>query len=195
MQVTQEYIDTLMAGVMKKAKHNREKIGYDADEKFAPVALVVGLKGEIAVTEMAWQTLREKHLKHAALAAAAKSEGATAIVLVNDVRWTNSDLFSDYFHLDKPGVMGLEEWQKEYVSILKGTYGGSIKELPRQLWGEAVCVSMKGPLFEPTMRMAHYQRGPNDTVVWLEEKRGEGYANPQINILPDWWTESEAEPS
>jgi hypothetical protein len=195
MQVTQEYIDTLLDGVLKKAKYNREIIGYAADEKFAPVALAVGPKGEIAVMDMGWNTPREKRIKHEALSMAAKSEGATAIVLVNDVRWTNSDKFSDYFHIERPNVMGLEAWQEEYLSILRGTYGDSIKELPRELWGEGICVSVKGPLFEPRIRMAHYERGHNDTVVWLTEKYEEGFANAQISILPDWWKESDAKPS
>jgi hypothetical protein len=195
MQVTQEYIDTLLDGVLKKAKYNREIIGYDADEKFMPVAMVVGPKGEIAVTGMAWRSQREKRIKHEALSMAARSEGATAIVLVNDEKWTNSDRFSDYFHIDRPQAIGIEAWEEEYLSILRGTYGGSIKELPRELWDEGICVSVKGPLFEPRIKMAHYERGHNDTVVWRTEKDEEGFANAQINLLPDWWEESDAKPS
>jgi hypothetical protein len=194
MNVTQEYIDTLLDGVVKKARFNREKIGYDSQD-FVPTILAVGPSGEIAAQPMGWTSDLEKRMKMEALSRTARQLGALAIVMINDARWTNSDKFGAYFHLPSPAAIGLEAWKQEYYSILRGTYGGDLRLLPRELWGEAVIVSMKGPLFEPKMKILGYQKGPNDTVDWTGEMLDEGFSPGEINVLPDWWTESEAKPS
>lgn len=85
----------------------------------------------------------EKRIKMAALSAAAKDAGAIAILMVNDARWAHADKFGEYFHLPPIEEIGVEKWGREYLSIINGVYGGSLGNCPREVWEEALCVSIK----------------------------------------------------
>jgi hypothetical protein len=183
--------DNLLRSLLEKAKTNRQKLGYRDAHKFAQCAIVIGPRGEQAVLPVQWKSNREKHIVMEALSIAARKEGAAAIVLISDARWTMSDKFSAYFHLPDPKEIGLDAWQKEYLSILKGIYGGEMEQLPRELWDEAVIVGGKGPLVGEHMQMARYREGRNDSVEWINEpfikgSESESY-QVQFNMLPDWW--------
>lgn len=196
MVVTTEYIDELMAHATKIGKRERGKIGYKDDHRFTPVAIVVGPGGEQAVFPFEHKSPRHKQIMATALAQAARSEGALAIVLVSDTRWANSEKFSAYFHLPDPKTMGLEAWTKEYSSIVNGIYGGSLGNCPREVWEEALVIAVKGPLITPRMMMLKYREGKNDTVEWLQEESvGDMKFQIQFSVIPDWWEESNAKPA
>jgi hypothetical protein len=85
--------------------------------------------------------------------------------------------------------IGVEAWGKLYSRALTERYDGQIKNLPRQYWKEALCIVMKGPELHGKipMRMAQYERGPNDSIHWLPTKSGDEYGAFHFNLLPDWW--------
>src|SRR5579862_5599078 len=97
MEVTMEYINTLLDHVMATARQNRENIGYDGE--FMPVAVVVGPEGQQAVLPMNHRSNAEKRAKFDALAQAAEEMGVVAIAVTSDVRWSDSDKFTSYFHM------------------------------------------------------------------------------------------------
>jgi hypothetical protein len=184
MDLTIEKFDDLLRLTLEKAKTNRAKFGYSGEAKFAPCALVIGPHCEQAVLPMKWSTAREKRVMMAALSHAARSQNASAVVLITDVRWCDAQKFSDYFHLEPVAKIGLEAWEKEYSEIIRGVYG-NMSQLPRELWSEAVTVAGKGPLVGEQILMATYREGKNDSVEWVDEGPKKDAVN--MYLLEDWW--------
>jgi hypothetical protein len=59
-------------------------------------------------------------------------------------------------------------------------------------------VSIKGPAIEPEMRFFRYEKGPRDSVVWLEDGdtiKDKSEVSVKINMLPDWWEEPTGRPA
>jgi hypothetical protein len=197
MELTQERIDEMMKHAAEVGKGNRERLGYSNDN-FVPVAVIVGPHCEEAVMSIRHRNNDEKRIKMAALSAAAKDAGAIAILMVNDARWAHADKFGEYFHLPPIEEIGVEKWGREYLSILNGVYGGSLGNCPREVWEEALCVSIKGPAVEPQMLFLRYEKGPGDTVKWLDGAdtiADKDAVAVKINILPDWWDEPTGRPA
>jgi hypothetical protein len=198
MEVTKEFVDELLDHAAKMAKQKRTALGYSGEDRFVPVAIVVGPHGEQAILPMTHHDGDDKRIRYNALSQAARSEGALAILIVNDTRWANADAFAAYFHMPKIEEIGLDAWSKEYNSILWGVYGGSLGNCPREVWEEALVVAVKGPAITPTMKMMKYRKGAGDSIEWLNETTTETEKDAvgvKMNILPDWWEEPSGRPS
>jgi|SRR5580704_10336430 hypothetical protein len=197
MELTREKIDKLMTEMSQAAKLNRERMGYSS-QNFEPVALVIGPRLEHAITSLRHNSNEEKRAKTRALAMAARETKALAIVLVADARWSHADKFGAYFHIPPMEEIGLDAWTAQYYEILNGIYGGTLENCPREVWDEAVVVSIKGPAIEPEMRFFRYEKGPRDSVVWLEDGdtiKDKSEVSVKINMLPDWWEEPTGRPA
>jgi hypothetical protein len=194
MEVTKEFVDELLEHAAMMAKQKRTALGYSGEDKFIPVAIVVGPSGQQAVLSMKHGGDDDKRIRYTALSVAARSEGVLAIVLVNDMRWAHADTFANYFHLPKIEEIGLDAWTKEYHSIVYGVYG-SLGNCPREVWEEALVIAVKGPAITPTMKTLKYCKGEGDTIEWLEEETTGDAVRVQMNVLPDWWEEPSGKPS
>jgi hypothetical protein len=181
--MNEEQIEELMNHMLSVGKSNRERAGYK-DENFLPVANIIGPNGESALAPLRFRDDREKHILMNALSTAARAEGAQAIVIVSDTRFTESPAFGEYFSI--PKNTPVEKFQQDYLRILREGYGGEIKNLPRELWKEAVCVAIKGPLIRSRLKMAYYVEGEGDRVEWVE---GDGLkaGDALFHMIPDWW--------
>jgi hypothetical protein len=183
MQITQEKIEALVSGLNDTAKRNRERKGYKGE--LAPCAIVVGPQSEHSVLPLPWRNDDEKRTMMLALSATARQMNVAAIAIISNTRFVDGNKFADYFHIGRIEDIGLEAFKKEYQSITVGVYGGSIANLPRAVWQEAVIVACKGPLIQSTIRTNIYDEGPNDTIHWIkEDTEPEGL---QMLMLPDWW--------
>lgn len=173
---------------MKVAKKQRSAIPYSHDEQFPNTVIVIGPNLQVVAQPVTWSDNREKYLKMKAWAEAAKMSDARALALVSDTRWTESDVFADYFKIPNVKDLGVEEYSKIYNQILhKPPYNGEVKNLPRQLWNEAIVIAMKGPRMKMQTRFARYVEGPRDTIQWLLPVPGMEYKETQFNLVPDWW--------
>lgn len=186
MELNKENIGALLDSLLMTAKAERARIPYSQDEGMRQYVLAIGPNGEAEMLPIQWRDEREKYFKMKAVSKVAQDTLCSAVVLISDTRWTNSDKFGDYFHIPPVKEIGLEKWRKEYHTILGGMYGGLIKNLPRELWSEAVIVIIKGPRIKCESRMAPYVEGPNDTIQYTEET--DSFAGiKEFNLLPDWW--------
>ena len=176
-------LDTLLI----EAKKERARYKYSDDEQMGNTVVVFGPEGEKAVLPLNWRDANEKWKKMNAVAKAAKDTEAQAIVLITDSRWVKGDIIGLHLGIAPIEEIGVAEFQKRYWSILSGKFGGQIKNLPRELWNEGVLVAIKGPQIEPQMRMACYNQGPHDDVVYVAGDSPQDNGVTQLNVIPDWW--------
>lgn len=179
-------VEQILDELLEAAKWRRASIPYSENEGMEQMVVFVGPEGEIASQSLTWNDEREKYAKMRAVSEIAKKTLTVAIVMISDTRFTKSDKFGEYFHLPPISEIGFEQWQKEYKTILNGIYGGLIKNLPRELWTEAVLTVIKGPQIPCQSRMAAYTEGPNDSIQFIEtaDMKSDG---TKFNLLPDWW--------
>jgi hypothetical protein len=179
-------VEQVLDELLEAAKWRRASIPYSDNEGMEQMLVFVGPQGEIASQTMTWNSEREKYAKMRAVSEVAQKTFTVAIVMISDTRFVRSEKFEKYFHLPPISEVGLEKFQQEYKTILNGIYGGLIRNLPRELWTEAVMTVIKGPLIPCQSRLAAYIEGPNDSIQFIEteDTKGEG---TKFNLLPDWW--------
>jgi predicted SpoU family rRNA methylase len=180
-------VSATLDALLIQAKKTRASYRYSEDEKMMNTLIVIGPDDERAVFPVGWRDEREKRIKMDSFAHAARQLQAQAIVLISDTRWTMSDIFALHFGLTSIEESNVEEFRKRYSTILNTMFDGQIKNLPREMWNEAVMVAIKGPGIEPQTRMASYNKGPNDDVVFTGDNPHSEMGRMQINIIPDWW--------
>ena len=185
MNEVDEYVKPMMQMLLDRAKEIRAGYKYSEDEKMMPCAFIFG--DEITIMMMCWKDEREKYQMAAAANAMARTRKAKALSFVTDSRWVRSDRFALYY--DLPIRQDYEKFRREYHRILK-EHGGQMKNLPRQLWEEAVVVFTNGPGIPTVVQMAPYEEGPGDTIRWLPmdtEFQGKD-AHYKSDMLTDWWS-------
>jgi hypothetical protein len=185
-------VDALLNGMMLTAKYNREQIGYDDEERFMPVALLLGQHFETTIIPCNWRDEREKYALMGGVSEYAKKHFIRAVVLITDTRWTVPKDVTPILGLPPFEEVGLDIWKSRYSKALnQPPYNGQIKNLPRHCWHEAVMVIMKAPELKGKIpsRFAQYERGPNNTIHWLSPDRSQPKDDRTIhfNLLPDWW--------
>jgi hypothetical protein len=181
-------VNGLLNKLMLTAKEDRARSKYSEDESFVPKLIFIGLEDQVAVTPAGWRSEEEKYAMMRAAAEAARLTFSQAIAVASDVRWVVSDAFCEHFQIEHPRSMEpahIEEFQKRYLAILS-EHDGQVKNLPRQLWKEAVMVAIKGPRCGTHARLAPYDRGPGDTVHYLPRDPEEEHRY-QMNLIPEWW--------
>lgn len=179
-------VTKLLEVTLAQAKQERAAWRYSEDEKMGNTCIAIGPEGQASAVPLRWRNNDEKHFKMKALAKAARACRTQAIVLVSDTRWLKADIFALHFGLPQPAECGLENFQQRYLAIMATMFDGQIKNLPHELWNEAVIAAIKGPAIKPQVRMASYCQGPNDEVVYttgMDDKGDEAF----LNIIPDWW--------
>lgn len=179
-------VEQILDELLDVAKIRRASIPYSDNEGMEQKVVFIGPQGEVASVNLTWNDEREKYAKMKAVSKTARDTFCSAVVMITDTRWTKSDEFGEYFHLPPVKEIGFEAWRKEYHTILNGIYGGLIKNLPRQLWTEAILTIMKGPRIKCQSRMASYIEGPNDSIQFIETDQL-NQDTTQFNLLPDWW--------
>ena len=182
--MTQEKFEELISMLLEKAKTNRMRYGYSGGDRFAHCAIVFGPSCEQAVMPLKWQSDQQKDIVMDALSHAAGATNASAVVTINDTRWSDEDRFCKYFNVPSSEEIGFEEFQKRYYEIRMKHGNGDIAALPREIWDEAICVSGKGPKLLAQCRLASYREGPNDSLVWIEDDKTQP---ADMLLLPDWW--------
>jgi hypothetical protein len=179
----------LLNKMLLVAKEDRARYKYSEEEAFVPKVMFIGPENEVFVTPAQWRGEREKYAMMSAAAEVARKTFAQAIMLASDTRWVLFEPFNNYFHVEPPRSMERAEtdaYQQRYLAILR-EHDGQVKNLPRQLWSEAVMVAIKGPRCGTHHIMAPYDRGPNDTVHYLPPERDQDNARTQMNLIPEWW--------
>jgi hypothetical protein len=179
-------VEKVLDELLEAGKWRRASIPYSQNEGMEQMLVFVGPHGEIESKVMTWNDEREKYAKMKVISKIAQETFCTAVVMISDTRWTKSDKFGEYFHLPPISEIGLKKFQQEYHTILKGIYGGSIKNLPRELWTEAILTVIKGPRIPCQSRMAAYMEGPNDSIQFIETEQMQ-HDKTMFNLLPDWW--------
>jgi hypothetical protein len=189
MVITDQKIDDLLDALMLKAKDVRTGIPYSKEEQFPQCLTMIGQNFEAATVPALWKDEAEKYHVMRNVSALAKLSFTRLVVLITDVRWTTSPEVAKFLGIPELEEIGVEAWGKQYTRVLTARFGGEVKNLPRQYWHEAVCVVMKGPELKGKipLRMAHYERGPNDSIHWLPTKSDTDYSGMHFNLLPDWW--------
>jgi hypothetical protein len=181
-------VKAMLNKLMLVAREDRASIPYSKDEGFVPKLMLIGPNDETYVTAVGWKNEADKYAMMRAAADVARETFAQAIVLVSDTRWVMSDVFCAHFKIEGPDGSreGFKAYQKRYLDILR-EHGGQMKNLPRQLWNEAVMVAIKGPRCGTDTLMAPYTQGPGDKVLYLPPKeRGEDYRH-HLKLIPEWW--------
>jgi hypothetical protein len=181
-------VKQLLNGWLLVAKEDRARYSYSAEEAFIPKVAIIGPNDESFVTPAHWRDEAQKYAMMRAVAETARKLFAQAIVVASDTRWVESDTFCEHFKIEpmrSAARADVEEFQQRYYAILR-EHDGQIKNLPRQLWKEAVMVSIKGPRCGTHAMMAPYDRGPNDKVHFLPREEGLEHRY-QMNLIPEWW--------
>lgn len=186
--ITKMRMHEMMVALLKIAKEIRAQDGYKGgDEKFPTTALMFVPDLDPSTIPLAWDTNEQKRRIMKALAATARIAGAEAVAIISDTRWTESNRVSEYFNLPTVKQVGFDEFARLYNKLRIERYNGEIKNMPREVWNEALSVIMKGPHLEPQVRTAHYREAPNDGIEWTEEETMKADNRAQFMMLPDWW--------
>ena len=184
-------IDTTLTKLLTFAKKARAERPYtikNGDAGIPVTVIVIGPNDEKAVVPMVWKDEREKYAKMRVVSKTAMEVFAQAVVMLSDMRWTNSDKFCDHFKLAKPTATepgSVERFQKQYLRILNDQYGGLLMNLPRNVWSDGLVAVLKGPMVGTHARVLLYEQGPGDTVLFTGGM--EKHDRDQFNLLPDWW--------
>jgi len=180
-----EDVQSMMKMLLNSAKEIRESFGYSGDEKMVPTAFIVSDEG-VVILALTWKDNKEKYQMAAAVNAQARRLKATSLSFATDARWVKLEVFCRYYKLDKPTGQNIERLKKDYHRILNA-HEGEVKNLPREVWEEAIVVFTNGPGIPTTLQMAPYKEGPNDTIEWIprEEHPGE---RGESDMLTDWWS-------
>jgi len=157
---SREDVKSMMEMLVDHAKSIREGYKYSGDEKMMPMAFIYGEK--ITMMMLNWTNEKEKYQMAAAANLEARKAHAKSLSFVSDVRWVKSDRFCEYFKFDKAIAKNFDAYHREYKRIL-AAHEGQVKNLPREVWEEAICVFTNGPGIPVTVQMAPYREGPNDT--------------------------------
>jgi hypothetical protein len=179
-------VEQILDELLEAAKQRRASIPHSESEGMEQMIVFIGPNGEIGTQAMKWNDEREKYATMRAVSKVAKEMFCTAIVMISDTRFVDSDKFGSYFHMPPIIDIGVSAWQKEYKTILNGIYGGLIKNLPRELWTEAVLTVIKGPRIPCQSRLAPYVEGPNDSIKFIDSE-DLPKDSTRFDLLPDWW--------
>ena len=87
-------------------------------------------------------------------------------------------------HFGLSPEMSFDEYQKEYLRILNSQFGGTMANLPRSLWSDAVVTGVKGPKIDPICMCNPYRKENGGKIV-IDPRQDS--AMGFINVLPDWW--------
>jgi hypothetical protein len=177
----------MMTTLLDLAKHQRESFKYSGDEQMLPMAFIYG--DEITIMMLGWKDNKEKYQMAASANMMARTRKAQSLSFVTDSRWINSDAYGKYYNLPAPKEMGVEKFMAHYKRTL-AAHGGEMKNLPREIWDEAVVVFTNGPGIPITIQMAPYKEGPNDTIEWMPtHPEWDGPDNKsKSDMLTDWWS-------
>lgn len=187
MTITNESADSLITGMLEVAKNIRAEYKYSEDEKMTPTVIILA-KEEHVIIPLHYRNETEKRSMMRVVGVRAKAADAEAVAVASDVRFANSDDLAKYFKMADPREVGTEKFIEEYHRILS-RYGGEIKNLPREVWNEAVCCFIKGPTIGIHCKMTYYVEGPDDTVQYTKESSsGDTEDNKaKCGMIPDWW--------
>jgi hypothetical protein len=180
MEITDKYVDELLTHAMDTAKKNREKYGFSG--QFLPVAIAVGPQGEQAISATPYRDLQMKALMMKALAKAAREMNAVAVVLVSDTREVDLPRFEAYHN--QPDEPDWDKRRQRYIETLQSNYGGSMGDIPRELFCDALLVCIKGPLVQTEVRFHYYKEGVGDSIIWGVQRTD---YRTEILMLDDWW--------
>ncbi len=185
-------VKEMLNKLLMVARDDRASIPYSHEEGFVPKLIFIGPNDEVSVSPALWSNEADKYALMERAAEGARRTFAQAIVLVSDTRWIESDVFCEHFKINPTtddGHFDLTKYQEQYLAILR-QHGGKMKNLPRQLWREAISVAMKGPRCGTHCVMAPYIQGPGDKVQYIPKpsKLGEDDANKyEMRLIPEWW--------
>jgi hypothetical protein len=172
-----EDVKGMMQVLLDRAKKTRESYGYSGDEKMLPMAFIFG--NEITVIMLDWKDNDEKYAMAKMVNREARNRGAKSLSFITDARWVDGEKFAEFFKLE---AVDEEKFRRDYERILRAV--GGVKNLPRQLWDEAVVVFTNGPGIPATVQMAPYVAGENDTILWLPPTPHTVYKS---EMLLEWW--------
>lgn len=178
-------IGDLLDKIMELAKKQREGVPYSHTDAVNPIILAIGPTLQPAIIPVKWRDEVEKRIMMRAVSKVAQEMLCTAVVLVSDVRWIQSDKIAPRLGIPTLEEVGLEQWQKLYSDALYKKFKGYVGNMPADWYSEAMMVIAKGPTIGTMERMAVYEKGPNDSIKWLLEEKN--LSNSQFNLLPDWW--------
>jgi len=105
-----------------------------------------------------------------------------AVLMQMDSTQVRMKDFIAYFGL--PEKMTRDDYRKEYGHILNEQFGGTMANLPPELWTDAILSTIKGPNLLPIVLISKYHCGEVDDVVYEETDELEAM---EMEILPDWW--------
>lgn len=104
---------------------------------------------------------RENLLRTAALFRQLKIPVA---LIQSDARRANISDILALFGL--PADLGVEEMQREYLCILNERFGGTMENLPPEVWKDTIITAIKGPNVMPFSVWTCYHGGEQGEVVW-----------------------------
>jgi hypothetical protein len=110
---------------------------------------------------------------------------APAALVQSDSRQLDVNKFAAYFKL--AAKLTAREVLEEYHRVLNEHYEGTMANLPRELWYDALTTVIKGPKMMPLLIKTAYHGDKDGNVEW-EETLGHGGLTDFL--LPDWWDEA-----
>lgn len=110
---------------------------------------------------------------------------APAALVQSDSRQLDVNKFAAYFKL--AAKLTAREVLEEYQRVLNEHYEGTMANLPRELWYDALATVIKGPKMMPLLIRTPYHGDANGNVEWEETLETGGLTD---FLLPDWWDEA-----
>ena len=105
-----------------------------------------------------------------------------AALVQSDAMAVDGSKFAKYFGLAEK--IPFKEYEKEYIRILAERFDGTVANLPRELWVDALVTSIKGPQIMPANFMTFYEKNAKGKIEFAPTEERPAAA---VNFLPDWW--------
>lgn len=182
------FFQALVDGELEDAKQRRYALRFDSNEVMDYRVTMIGPGYQCAhLPLLYWKNNDEKYQVMHRFGMCAKALCAKALMMSHDARWLDVRRFQEYF--DLPSYEGdpqtlLEKSQADYHRVIK-LFHGEMANLPRELWTEAVIVSLKTPQ-KLYSRFTRYKAGAYGKVRWVEEEQH--YDHVEDSLIPDFWT-------
>ena len=185
LKTLQEKIGQMLDVTLERAKIERERVPYSRSDGFPQAILFLGPMFEVASIPAMWGNENEKYRLMGAVSETAKRTMSMAVILVTDTRWVESDKIAPLMGLPKPEDVGIEKWQDLYTAALKKKFNSYAGNMPPEWYSEALMVVAKGPGVGVIHRVAHYEKGANDSIKWVPASVTPDAVT--MNLIPDWW--------
>jgi hypothetical protein len=175
------FFEDLLKVELAYAMHLRETTPYNKD--FIPRVTLVSQQFKISRLPFTWSNRAERGQVLTKIAVVAKLTNVQGVMTTTDTMYSIQDALEKRFGI--PKSLDFDAYQAEYHKVLDA-HGGSLANLPRDCWKEALIVALKRPDVPDTGCSKAYEEAEKQTIKWTQGFETDEY-KMKVCMIEDWW--------